>query len=251
MKDTRSFAQKVESGQVSALLFDLDGVLTPTTDLHKLAWSNLFTPFLEARGSAPYTEDDYYAYVDGKSRIDGVASLLASRGIDLPAGGPTQAEDTGPTIWGMAQDKNANFASVLQAEGIDPYPGSAAFLEYAARLGVPMAVVSSSKNAREVLKLSGLAGYFPVVVDGEYAAEAGLPGKPSPDTYLRAAELVGSEPGSAVVFEDALSGVAAGRAGNFTIVVGVDRGAGVEELQGAGATMVVSDLSDLIPEGAA
>ncbi len=251
MQDSKSLAHKVENGEVTALLFDLDGVLTPTTDLHKAAWSDLFTPFLEARGVAPYTEDDYYAHIDGKARIDGVASLLASRGISLPPGGPEQGEASGPTIWGMAEDKNANFASILQTEGITPYPGSAAFLEHVARFEIPMAVVSSSKNARDVLELSGLADYFPVVVDGVYAVEQGLPGKPFPDTYLAAASLVGSSPEQAIVFEDALSGVAAGRAGHFAHVVGVDRGAGAQALRASGATVVVSDLSELIPAGPA
>lgn len=240
-------SQALESGEVDALLFDLDGVLTPTSDLHRRAWREMFSPVLEEHGATPYTEDDYFAHLDGRQRMDGVRGVLESRGIELAEGGPGQ--DSGAlTIYSLAEQKNEDFNRILAGEGMGPYPGTARFLEYAAGFpGVKMAVVSSSKNAAPILQMAGLASYFDAVVDGTVAAREGLPGKPAPDTFVRAAGLLGTVPSKSIVFEDAISGVAAGRAGHFAHVVGVDRGAGAAELKNAGATMVVADLDELVP----
>ncbi|TNU76831.1 beta-phosphoglucomutase family hydrolase [Miniimonas arenae] len=230
---------------LDAVLFDLDGVLTPTAEVHMLAWARLFEPFLAARGVAPYTDADYFAYIDGKPRYAGVASLLASRGIVVPDGEPTDSPDL-DTVCGLGNRKNGVFTSVLASDGVAPYPGSVAFLDAVQARGVAVAVVSSSKNARPVLTAAGLIDRFEVIVDGVVAAEHGIAGKPAPDTYLYGAELLGVPATRAVVVEDAHSGVAAGRAGGFGLVLGVDRGAGHEELLASGADVVVDDLGELV-----
>ena len=234
---------------VSAALFDLDGVLTPTAEVHLRAGSDMFNNFLSARGIAePFTDDDYFAFVDGKPRFDAVRTFLASRGIELPEGtidDPPQAESVG----GLGNRKNDAFLAALHRDGITAYPGSVRLLDWLAERGIPVAVVSSSRNAGPVLAAAGLADRLPVVVDGLVAAAERLPGKPAPDTYEYAARLLGVPCQQALVVEDALSGVAAGRAGEFAAVVGVDRGAGADALREAGADLVVSDLAELIPAG--
>ncbi|NQX23057.1 HAD family phosphatase [Curtobacterium sp. VKM Ac-2852] len=230
-----------------ALLFDLDGVLTPTADVHMRAWSRLFTPYLEAHGVAPYTEQDYFTYIDGKPRYDGVRSLLESRGIDLPQGTPDDAPDT-DTVCGLGNRKNAEFTAELDEHGVEPYPGSLRFLTAAIAAGLSVAVVSSSANATSVLRTAGILDRFPVVVDGLVARQDGLTGKPAPDTYLDAATRFGLTAAECVVVEDATSGVEAGRNGSFGLVVGVDRGAGADALREHGADVVVSDLAELIDE---
>lgn len=229
-----------------AALFDLDGVLTPTAEVHMSAWAAMFSDFLTARGaSEPYTEADYFAHIDGKPRYEGVAALLASRGIELPQGSPDDPP-TAETVSGLGNRKNELFTEVLRSEGIEAYAGSLALLDHLAHVGVAMAVVSSSKNAPEVLAAAGIADRFPVVVDGAVAAQRGLPGKPRPDTYTYAAEQLGVPSRRSVVLEDAISGVQAGAAGDFGLVVGVDRGAGVGPLTEGGAQVVVADLAELI-----
>lgn len=228
-----------------AALFDLDGVLTPTAEVHMRAWAELFTPFLADRDVAPYTEDDYYAHIDGRPRYEGVATLLADRGIELPHGDPADAPGEA-TVCALGNRKNEVFTEVLEREGITPYPGSVRLLDHLSGLGVAMAVVSSSRNAPAVLEGAGLAERFRVVVDGSVAAEQGLDGKPAPDTFAYAARQLGVPGARAVVVEDAVSGVRAGRAGGFGLVVGVDRGAGREELVRHGADLVVTDLAELI-----
>lgn len=229
-----------------AVLFDLDGVITPTADLHMRAWAEMFTAFLDSHGvSEPYTDDDYFAYVDGKPRYDGVRSFLHSRGIDIPEGEPSDPPDA-ETVCGLGNRKNDVFNAVLARDGIAPYPGSVRLLDALAERGTAVAVVSSSKNARTVLAAVHLTDRFEVVADGVVAAELGLPGKPRPDTFLHAAERLGAPAARAVVVEDAVSGVAAGRAGHFGLVVGVDRGAGERTLLDAGADVVVADLGDLL-----
>lgn len=231
-------------GALEALLFDLDGVLTPTADIHMKAWGEMFNSYLSGvAGQAPYTDDDYFAYVDGKPRYDGVADFLASRGIELPYGSPDDAP-TAETVCGLGNRKNDAFNYVLARDGIAPYPGSLRLLESVAGK-LKLAVVSSSKNARTVLDAAGLTHFFPVVVDGVVAAATGLPGKPAPDTFLYAAAQLGVTPEFGVVIEDALSGVAAGAAGGFSIVIGVDRGVGAPALREAGAHLVVTDLGVL------
>ncbi|GAA2162285.1 HAD superfamily hydrolase (TIGR01509 family)/beta-phosphoglucomutase family hydrolase [Humibacillus xanthopallidus] len=233
-----------------AALFDLDGVLTPTAEVHMRAWDRMFNEFLAERPAgesvAPYTAADYFAHVDGKPRFDGVRTFLASRGIELPEGSTDDAPDA-ETVGGLGNRKNAVFAAILHDEGVEPYPASVRLLDHLAARGTAVAVVSSSRNAPVVLEAAGLADRFEVVVDGEVAAREGLEGKPSPATYLHAAGLLGVTATRSVVLEDALSGVASGRAGDFGLVVGVDRGAGREALLGGGADVVVAELDELIP----
>ncbi|WP_286959089.1 MULTISPECIES: HAD family hydrolase [Arsenicicoccus] len=229
-----------------AALFDLDGVITPTAIVHMRAWSEMFNAYLTSRGiTEPYTDEDYFAHVDGKPRYDGVRTFLASRGITLPEGEPTDAPGT-ETVCGLGNGKNDAFRTVLERDGVEPYAGSVQLLDHLAAIGTKVAVVSSSQNARPVLTSAGLVDRFPVIVDGVVAKADGLPGKPAPDTFLAAAERLGVPRERAVVLEDAESGVAAGRAGDFGLVVGVDRGAGVERLTECGADVVVSDLAELV-----
>ena len=227
------------------MLFDLDGVLTPTAEVHMRAWRQLFTDYLSDHPGVPeYVESDYFDYIDGKPRYEGVRSFLTSRGINLPEGEPS--DDPGAeTVCGLGNRKNDAFAAVLADEGVQPYPGSVAFLDHVEALGLKVAVVSSSRNAPAVLTAAGLDDRFTVVVDGEVAAAEGLPGKPHPDTFVVAAERVGAGVATSIVVEDALSGVAAGRAGAFGLVIGVDRGVGADRLLEAGADLVVSDLGEL------
>ncbi len=230
-----------------AALFDLDGVLTPTAEVHMRAWQQLFVDFLTKRGvvDQPYQERDYFDYIDGKPRYEGVASFLDSRGIKLSQGDPADGPEL-ETICGLGNRKNAFFSAVLADEGVDAYPGSVELLDFLAERGTKIAVVSSSKNAPAVLEAAGLAERFEVVVDGNVAVERGLPGKPQPDTFVDAAAQLDATVERSVVFEDALSGVAAGRSGGFGLVVGVDRGVGPDQLTDAGADVVVQDLAELI-----
>ncbi len=234
---------------VRAVLFDLDGVLTPTAVVHMAAWSRMFNDYLEGADvegadTSPYTDADYYAHVDGKPRYDGVADFLRSRGIELPYGSPADPPGA-ETVCGLGNRKNDAFNAVLERDGVQAYPGSVALLDVLRDLAIPLAVVSSSKNAPAVLAAAGLADRFVSVVDGRVAGALGLPGKPAPDTFLHAARECGASPADAVVVEDAVSGVQAGASGGFRAVVGVDRGAGRDALVGAGATVVVSDLREL------
>jgi beta-phosphoglucomutase family hydrolase len=230
-----------------AALFDLDGVLTPTADVHMRAWQQLFVDFLTRRGitDRPYVVSDYFDYIDGKPRYDGVRSFLASRGIQLADGDPSDEPEL-ETVCGLGNRKNAFFSAVLSDEGVEPYPGTIQLLDELAERGTKIAVVSSSKNAPAVLEAAGLADRFEVVVDGNVAAERHLLGKPSPDTFVDAAAQLGVPIERAVVFEDAVSGVEAGRAGNFGLVIGVDRGVGADRLRQSGADLVVADLAELV-----
>jgi beta-phosphoglucomutase family hydrolase len=231
---------------IRGYLFDLDGVLTPTAVVHMHAWARLFTPFLEQHGAAAYTDDDYFAYIDGKPRYDGVRSLLESRGIVVPEGEVADSPAL-DTVHGLGNRKNEAFNATLAEEGVAAYPSSVAFLDAVERAGAKVAVVSSSKNAPAVLAAAGLADRFDVVVDGAVAARDGLPGKPEPDTFERAAELIGLPTTACAVVEDAESGVKAGAAGEFGIVIGVDRGVGREALEQLGADVIVDELDELIP----
>jgi beta-phosphoglucomutase family hydrolase len=240
----------VDWRKYAAVLFDLDGVITPTAVVHMAAWAQLFNGYLAEHhpDQAPYTDADYFAYVDGKPRYDGVRDFLASRGLTLPEG---SSEDPGTavTIRGLGNRKNDAFNQVLDRDGVAPYPGSVVLLDHLREAGVPLGVVSSSANAKHVLQAAGLLDRFATVVDGRVAVELGLAGKPAPDTFLHAAAALGAAPADAVVLEDAVSGVAAGAAGGFGLVVGVDRGAGPTALTNAGADIVVSDLANLVPGG--
>lgn len=231
-------AASINWTKFDAVLFDLDGVVTPTAEVHERAWTELFADY-------GFTSDDYLTYVDGKPRYDGVQSFLRSRGVDLPWGDP--ADPPGDSsVCAMGNRKNDTFNAVLDRDGITPYPGTLAVLDLLEAEGVAQAIVSSSKNARKVLDVAGLTRRFPVVVDGATAASEALPGKPQPDMFLRAAELVGVEATGAIVVEDASSGVAAGAAGRFGLVLGVDRGDNLLALLAAGADIVVEDLADTL-----
>ena len=229
-----------------AALFDLDGVITPTADVHMHAWDRMFNDFLTSRAiDEPYTDEDYYAYVDGKPRYDGVRSFLASRGIIVAEGTPDD-DPAEETVCGLGNRKNAMFNSVLSEQGIAPYPGSLELMNRLRALAMPMAIVSSSRNAGDVLNVAGIRDYFGALVDGRAADAGELAGKPAPDTFVQAARELGATPEGCVVFEDAISGVEAGRAGGFACVIGVDRGAGAIALSNAGAHQVVTDLSELL-----
>lgn len=229
---------RVDWEHFDAVLFDLDGVVTPTAVVHERAWAELFAPW-------GFTQQDYLTYVDGRPRYDGVATFLASRGVDLPWGEPTDPPGDA-TVCALGNRKNALFNEVLDRDGVEPYPGTMHVIAVLDAAGIAQAIVSSSKNARAVLHAAGLGDRFPVIVDGIVAAAERLPGKPAPDTFLRAAELLGVTADRSVVVEDASSGVAAGRAGRFALVLGVDRGGNAEALAAAGADLVVGDLADTL-----
>ncbi|OBF15837.1 hypothetical protein A5725_02930 [Mycobacterium kubicae] len=238
--------------KVRACLFDLDGVLTDTASVHTKAWQNMFDDFLKQRAErdgeefVPFDPDkDYREYVDGKKREDGVRSFLESRGIDLPDGDPDDSGDK-ETVYGLGNRKNDMFQKVLHDDGVKVFDGSRRYLEAVKEAGLAVAVVSSSANTGEVLKVTGLDRFVQERVDGVTLREENIAGKPAPDSFLRAAELLDVEPDAAAVFEDALSGVEAGRAGNFGVVVGVDRVGQADELRENGADVVVSDLAELL-----
>jgi beta-phosphoglucomutase family hydrolase len=240
---------------ITALLFDLDGVLTKTAVVHDKAWKQTFDGFLkkhaEAKGEdfVPFDSDaDYNEYVDGKPRYDGVRSFLQSRGIELPEGKPDDSPDA-ETVCGLGNRKNDLVLKLIEADGVEPYEGSVRFVKAARAAGLRRAVVSSSANCQEVLEAAGIADLFEERIDGKVTDERHLKGKPAPDTYLAGAEALGIEPAAACVFEDAVSGVEAGAAGHFGHVVGVDRVHHAAALREHGADVVVDDLAELILGG--
>jgi beta-phosphoglucomutase family hydrolase len=236
--------------QVRACLFDLDGVLTKTAVVHAAAWKEMFDAFLRARPEPFVPFDavhDYDTYVDGKTRSDGVRSFLESRGIVLPEGAPD--DPTGAeTVRGLGNRKNALVLELIRRQGVEPYEDAEQFVRAVRAAGLTTAVVSSSANCREVVHAAGLDDLFDVRVDALVAAEQGLAGKPAPDTYLAAARMLGAGPASAAVFEDALAGVEAGRAGGFALVVGVDRVGQADALHAHGADVVVQALTELLDD---
>jgi HAD superfamily hydrolase (TIGR01509 family) len=214
--------------------------------LHRRAWADLFQAvFAQAGVSQPYSDRDYFVHLDGRPRQDGVAAVLASRGLDLPWGDPDDPPER-DSVHGLGRRKNQAFQAALSRHGVQPYPETVAVTRALSQAGWDMAVVSSSANAGPVLAACGLTETFPLVVDGRLANRLGLAGKPAPDSFLYAARQLGLGPARAVVVEDARSGVAAGRAGGFGLVVGVDRGAGRAALLAAGADLVVNDLTELL-----
>ncbi len=228
------------------VLFDLDGVLTPTAEVHMHAWRTMFTDLFTGWGvEPPYTDDDYYRYLDGKQRYDGVASLLRSRDVEIPWGDPSDPP-TADTVCGVGNRKNEVFAAVLREEGIAPYPGSLALIEQLRAAGTPIGVVSSSKNAEEVLAAAGIRDYFRIVMDGVVAAREGLRSKPEPDMFAEGARMLGVDPARSAAVEDAHSGVQSASAAGFALVVGVDRGAGAQTLLDLGADLVVNDLAAFV-----
>lgn len=232
-----------------ACLFDLDGVLTDTASVHAAAWKQMFDEYLRSRDGDGYTpfdvNADYGPYVDGKPRLEGTRSFLASRGIELPEGSPDDSADT-ETLWGLSTRKNDLVQERIRTDGVEVYPGSRRYLEAVKDAGLTTAVVSSSANAEQILRVTGLEIFIDHRVDGVTARERGLPGKPAPDTFLAAAADLGVDRSAAVVFEDALAGVQAGHAGDFGAVVGVDRLDQADALREHGADVVVTDLADLL-----
>jgi beta-phosphoglucomutase family hydrolase len=237
---------------VQACLFDLDGVLTDTAKVHAAAWKEMFDQFLGSRAErtgdefVPFDDhEDYDSYVDGKPRYDGVRSFLASRGIELPEGNPDDPPDM-ETVCGLGNRKNEIVQRKIHEGGVQVYEGSRRYVEAAKDAGLHRAVVSSSTNTHEVLAAAGIEDLFEEVIDGHVAERNHLKGKPAPDTYLAGARALRVSNDAAAVFEDALAGVEAGRAGGFAAVVGVDRVGHADALRDHGATIVVSDLSELI-----
>jgi beta-phosphoglucomutase family hydrolase len=235
-----------------ACLFDLDGVLTDTASVHAAAWKQMFDDYLRARAERDGTpfhpfdvKDDYGPYVDGRPRLDGTRGFLSSRGIELPEGSPDDAPDT-ETLWGLSTRKNDLVQEKIRTVGVDVYPGSVRYLHAVKEAGLFAACVSSSANAEQVLQVAGLSALIDHRVDGVVAKQRGLPGKPAPDTFLAAAADLGVAKEEAVVFEDALAGVASGRAGGFGYVVGVDRIGHADALREHGADIVVRDLEELL-----
>jgi beta-phosphoglucomutase family hydrolase len=231
---------------ITALLFDLDGVLTQTAKVHAAAWKEMFDAFLRERAEregVPFVEfdahEEYNRYVDGKQRADGVRGFLDARAI------PHDEQ----LVRKLGDRKNELVLRLIREQGVEPYEGSIRFARAARDQGLRRAVVSSSANTRDVLDVVGIADLFDAVVDGVVAARDGLPGKPAPDTFLAGARALGVEPAQAVVFEDALAGVEAGRAGGFGWVVGVDRTGQAQALSDHGADIVVQDLAELMEEG--
>ena len=227
---------------ITACLFDLDGVITQTAKLHSAAWKEMFDTFLRERSEQTgepfreFTPSDYDRYVDGRPRLDGVRTFLEARGI----------EPDEELVRRLGDIKNDLVLKLIRERGVEVYEASLDFVREAQRQGLRRAVVSSSANTREVLKSVGIEDLFEAVVDGLVAQREGLPGKPAPDTFVAGARALGAEPAQSVVFEDALAGVEAGRAGEFGYVVGVDRTGQREALAEHGADIVVDDLSELI-----
>jgi beta-phosphoglucomutase family hydrolase len=237
---------------IRGCLFDLDGVLTKTATVHDAAWKEMFDGFLRARADAsgqqfvPFDPvKDYDDYVDGKPREDGTRSFLESRGIQLPEGKPDDAPGT-QTIYGLSNAKNQILLRRIHSDGVEPYPGSVRYVHAVRDAGLRRAVVSSSANCRDVLKAAHIEDLFEARIDGVVAEREHLRGKPAPDMYLAGARALGLEPAEAAVFEDALAGVASGRAGKFGFVVGVDRVGQAEQLREHGADVVVQDLAELL-----
>ncbi|NJP47279.1 HAD family hydrolase [Actinacidiphila epipremni] len=234
---------------IRACLFDLDGVLTPTALVHAAAWKETFDALLrtiEGPDFQPFDATaDYDAYVDGRPRADGVRTFLATRGIELPEGEENDPPELN-TVQGVGNRKNVLVLEKIREDGVDPYPGSVRYLEAVRGAGLRTAVVSSSANCKDVLVSAGIEQLVDVRIDGVVARERGLRGKPKPDTYLEAAHDLGFGPDACAVFEDALVGMDAGRAGRFGCVVGVDRVGQAEELRRHGADVVVKDLADLL-----
>ncbi len=240
---------------VRACLFDFDGVLTRTATVHAAAWKEMFDGYLRERAARRGKEEfvpfdpvaDYARHVDGKPRYDGVRSFLAARGIELPEGEPGDPPGA-ETVYGLGNRKNEIVLRMIHEGGVEAYEGSVWYLKAARDAGLRRAVVSSSANTREVLVAAGIEGFFEAHIDGVVAEREGLKGKPAPDTFLAGARALGVAPGEAAVFEDAIAGVAAGRAGGFACIVGVDRVGQAEALREHGASIVVSDLSELLED---
>lgn len=233
--------------QIRACLFDLDGVLTQTASLHFAAWKHTLDAILADLGQAEFTSADYAAYVDGRRRYDGVRTFLDSRGITRAEGDPSDPPEA-DTICGIGNRKNADVQRILATDGVQTFPGTVRYLNAVREAGLATAIVTASANGAAVVDAAGLTDDFDARIDGVVAAERHLPGKPAPDTFLAGAEALGVDPSAAVVIEDAISGVQAGRAGDFGYVIGVDRLDHAGALAEAGADVVVADLAELLTE---
>jgi beta-phosphoglucomutase family hydrolase len=235
---------------VEAVIFDLDGVTTDTASVHEAAWKRVFDAYLRARAeregetAESFTGVDYRRYVDGMPRYDGVHNFLASRKITLPAGEPDDPPER-ETVCGIGNRKNLSFLAVLNEQGAEAFPSSVELLHELRDRGVPRAIISASRNCREVLDSAGIAELFDARVDGIEAESLGLAGKPDPAVFEEAARRLGIEPGHAAVIEDAVAGVEAGSKGGFSPVIGVARQDNASELLDAGADLVVTDLGEL------
>ncbi len=240
----------VSPDNFDAVLFDLDGVITATARIHASAWKQAFDEMLKRRAGGevfqPFDrQSDYEDYVDGKPRYDGARSFLESRRISVPAGSPDDPPDK-ETVWGIGNRKNRLFEEALKKERVDVFEGTVAWIRQLRRAGIKTAVVSSSAHCKAILQNAGISDLFDTRMDGTIADRMKLDGKPAPDTYLKAAEMLGVDPGRAVVVEDALAGVEAGRRGGFGLVIGVDRKHDADALRENGADIVVSDLKEML-----
>jgi beta-phosphoglucomutase family hydrolase len=243
-----SLGDQIRKKGLKALVLDLDGVITQTALVHARAWKRMFDAYLQERGEregkayAPLEiPSDYRQYIDGMARLDGVRNFLHARGIDLPEGNPADAPEK-ETMEGLGNRKNELFNKVLEQEGVEPYPDTVAWVKKQRAEGMRTAVISASKNCQAVLQAAGVEELFEVRVDGVEAAMLGLKGKPAPDVFLEAAQRLGVNPTETAIFEDAQSGVTAGKAGGFALVVGIDRGENQQALKDSGADLVISSF---------
>jgi len=239
----------IDPNRFDAVVFDMDGVVTDTAGVHSAAWKRLFDDFLQERAKRegepfqPFTQEDYLRHVDGRSREDGVAGFLSSREIELPWD-EEAATTSGETVTGLGQRKNVYFLDAI-SDGVRTYPSTVALVHTLHGAGVATAVISASRNLAAVLEGAGIADLFPVSVDGQTAADLGIPGKPNPAVFLEAARRLSVTPARTAVVEDAVAGVAAARQGEFGLVIGVDRGGNRDLLAEAGADIVVADLAEV------
>jgi beta-phosphoglucomutase family hydrolase len=259
-RDDGNSKAAVRRDRFDAVLFDLDGVLTSTAAIHAAAWKRMFDDFLNrlaARNDPGLTpqqlrpfdiRDDYRRYIDGKPRYDGVRSFLQSRGIGLPEGHPDDPPGD-QTVCALGNRKDAMVKEAIDAGRVESFPGSVKWARQLKEQGFKLAVVSSSRNCAQVLRAAGIDHLFSARVDGQTLIDLNLPGKPAPDSFLKAAELLGTTPDRAVVVEDAISGVESGRAGGFALIIGVDREGHADALRQHGAHIIVEDLSELVPPG--
>ncbi len=244
----------IQTDEFDAVIFDLDGVITKTAAVHEVAWAEMFDHYLRAHADAsgtpfePFTSSDYGEYVDGKPRYDGVRSFLASRGIELPWGDPSDPPEN-ETVCGLGNRKNDEFMRIVHERGVEPYDSTVRFIDELHQRGVRTALFSSSRNADAVLAAAGLGDLFAVRVEGQLTAELGLPGKPDPAVLHEATRRIGATPDRTAVVEDAISGVEAGRRGEFALVIGLDRLDQADALAASGADVVVPDLADVTVTG--
>jgi trehalose 6-phosphate phosphatase len=245
---------KIDLNRYQAVILDMDGVITRSARAHAAAWKRMFDEYLQQRARREGNEykpfddkEDYYRYVDGKPRYEGAQSFLESRGISLAYGSPDDSPDR-ETVCGLGNRKNRYFLEYLSSHGVESYQSTVSFVKEIKQKRKRVAVISSSENAKAVLKAAGVLGLFHVIVDGVDSARLNLKGKPEPDIFLEAARRLKVSPGSAIVIEDALSGVEAGKAGGFALVIGIDRSGQNTGLKSHGADIVVSDLSEIVGE---